>query len=355
MKLFKLKEGNSTFLDLVRVISSQLVVIGHGITILDLLKYPKGFDWLQNFAVLIFFILSGFLITYSTVHKHQSEKRYDFQHYFIDRFTRIYTTFIPIMLFVALIDFTSILLGSDYQYKNSFNFWSLLGNLFMLQDFPIFKDFLNITSFGSARPFWTLAIEWWIYMLFGLVFFRINRIFRNPITYIFFAICLIVPFSNLIGGRGNGLTLYWLMGALAFYMLSSDLLERFKKKSSLSLLIVVIISALGRLFVVLDVYDPIFAALIFIALTLCIYIFDGVKFNRATTRIIKFTASYSYTLYLLHYTILMFLIINLPNLSNWETFTLFVVLSNLIALLVGYSLEILLTKKIKNFFYSKIS
>jgi hypothetical protein len=41
----------------------------------------------------------------------------------------------------------------------------------MLQDFPG----LPITSFGSARPFWMLAIEWWIYLFVGAVFFFIVK------------------------------------------------------------------------------------------------------------------------------------------------------------------------------------
>ena len=50
---------------------------------------------MQNIAVLIFFILSGFLITYSTLRKKTFARNYSIFNYFIDRFTRIYVAFIP--------------------------------------------------------------------------------------------------------------------------------------------------------------------------------------------------------------------------------------------------------------------
>src|SRR5207237_641103 len=66
-------------------------------------------------------------------------------------------------------------------------FWpqSWLGNLLMFQYYPVFQILRRlglpdapwmIAPFGSARPFWTISIEWWIYMLFGgVMFFCVRR------------------------------------------------------------------------------------------------------------------------------------------------------------------------------------
>jgi peptidoglycan/LPS O-acetylase OafA/YrhL len=84
-----------------------------------------------------------------------------------------------------------------------------MGNIFMLQDYPgfLFLPDFSISSFGSARPFWTLAIEWWIYLSFGyliLVFLKKDKLsLLNILILLFFSV---VPVFNLIIGRGNGLT-----------------------------------------------------------------------------------------------------------------------------------------------------
>lgn len=96
---FKLSSGSSNLLDLIRGVSSQAVLVGHAMIIFDVFEYfhyPK----IQNIAVLIFFLLSGFLITYSTFRK----DNYSFGDYFIDRFSRIYTAYIPAIFFVILCD-----------------------------------------------------------------------------------------------------------------------------------------------------------------------------------------------------------------------------------------------------------
>ena len=71
MRDYKLTESNSIFLDLIRGLSSQLVVVGHGISFFGIFTsfHQPNFPWIQNIAVLIFFILSGFLISYSTFRK----------------------------------------------------------------------------------------------------------------------------------------------------------------------------------------------------------------------------------------------------------------------------------------------
>ena len=117
MKDVKLTKGNSIILDLIRGVSAQLVVIGHGISFFGIFKLVQqpNFPSIQNIAVLIFFILSGFLISYSTFRK----SNYGFKQYFIDRFSRIYTAFIPSLLFVFLLDYSSFALHKLTQPSDS--------------------------------------------------------------------------------------------------------------------------------------------------------------------------------------------------------------------------------------------
>ena len=140
------------------------------------------------------------MISYSLAGKAKN-KNYQYLDYLVDRAARIYTTFIPALVFVLFIDSFNILYNEDiYQYWSAFNLRTFVGNLLMLQDFPG----LPITSFGSARPFWTLAIEWWIYLFVGAVFFFIVKKKNAPLLALI-ALFSFVPIYNLFGGRGNGL------------------------------------------------------------------------------------------------------------------------------------------------------
>ena len=218
MKSKQLTEGSSLFLDLIRAISVQLVVVGHGISFCAIAKYlqPPYFPYIQNIAVVIFFILSGYLISNSIFYKLLTDKNYSFRSYFIDRFSRIYPAFIPALLFVLVLDYISKSISPQaYSYTDAFDIKTFLGNIFMLQDFPFLKHIsFPITSFGSARPLWTLAIEWWIYLWFGMLIIKIFKAKPSIITIVCFLFLCIVPLYNLISGRGNGLTLFWLFGLL---------------------------------------------------------------------------------------------------------------------------------------------
>ncbi|HSB01651.1 MAG TPA: acyltransferase family protein, partial [Anaerolineales bacterium] len=230
---FRLSRSSSLLLDLLRGISAQVVVVGHGLSIFGI---TNQLPFMQNSAVLVFFILSGIVIPYSTFGKKAKNSNFLFPSYFIERFSRIYTGLVPALLFVVAADFLSKSAWGKYAYPEAFNFQTFLGNLLMLQDYPL-KQFLKSlpflpaklslflpappTSFGSARPFWTVAVEWWIYLLFGwVVLGSVTREKRRFVFWLILALLLIVPGINLIGGRGNGLTMVWLLGVLVYIMLA---------------------------------------------------------------------------------------------------------------------------------------
>ena len=60
----KLSEGGSVILDLIRGVSSQLVVVGHGISFFGIFAFlhQPNFPWMQNIAVLIFFYFQVLLL-----------------------------------------------------------------------------------------------------------------------------------------------------------------------------------------------------------------------------------------------------------------------------------------------------
>lgn len=362
---FTLSSGSSIMLDFIRSVTAQLVVLGHGMSIFGIfyIFHQPNFPWIQNIAVLIFFILSGFLISYSTFRKIKFKANYSFKHFFIDRFSRIYSAFIPALLLVVVLDYVSIYLSpvkletSHYQFLDNYNIKTFIGNLFMFQDFPIQKiiPVSKITSFGSARPFWTLAVEWWIYLFFG--YFTLE-IIRNKITLkniIVLAFLSVIPLFNLISGRGDGLFVYWLFGAIIYLILKNNLLDKLSKRKKLGIFLIISILSIIRVFKTMEEYEPIFAFLLSFALLLIIDISKNISFSKIVTNIIKKSADYSYTLYLIHYSILDFLFTHFYNLYNpYLLFLAGFIISNIISIILGYYSEGILTYKLKNKLYSRL-
>ena len=358
---YKLNENSSLFLDLLRAFTAQLVVIGHGISYFSVFTFfqPPASPYIQNIAVLIFFILSGFLISYSVSNNIQKDPAYSFRSFFIDRFSRIYSAYLPAIIVIAAIDLISICLSDhSYTYYNAYNFKTVLGNLFMLQDFPIFSiskklniNFIEpITSFGSARPFWTLAIEWWIYLWVGYFVFKIIKKEKiSLLNILLLSFLSIVPVFNLISGRGNGLTVYWLFGAIVYYLSGRFQNYAIQKCIRWGLVVFLLFTATIRVLLTMKEYEPILAFLLAIALLISISLAYDTEGLKKYSKIIRFTANYSFTLYLIHYSILDLLSSNYKGTANpYLLFCIGFLISNIIAAVLGYYTEIKLTKLVKS-------
>lgn len=357
---FRLTEGNSVFLDLLRGVSAQVVVIGHalffyGFTGLD--TDPNVFV-VQSYAVLVFFILSGFLITYSTVSKLRRGAAYGFRHFFVDRFSRIYTGFVPALLFVLVIDCISRSLYPDaYPYAAGFNLKTFVGNLLMLQDIPGANYLFGgrMTSFGSGRPFWSLAIEWWIYMFFGWALLRLfPRRGNRWVNLLVFIPLLIVPSFNLWGGAGNGLMMTWLLGALAYLVIAGGHLNNLNRWHIW--LLSAWLTALGviRFLKTGEEYDPILTFISTAVILLLVKSFASFKWSKSMVWLIRKNAAFSFTLYLVHYAVLDILRSAYgTSVSPWLLLLVGFVLSNLCAMAIGLYTETTLTARVKKWLYAR--
>jgi peptidoglycan/LPS O-acetylase OafA/YrhL len=99
-------------------------------------------------------------------------------------------------------------------------------------------------------------------------------------------------------------------------------------------------------------YEPIFAFILALMLLLIIDIYENKRFSGFSKKLIKINASYSYTLYLTHYSILDFLYVQFKGLVNpYILFVLGFVLSNIVSFAIGYYSENILTSKVKSFLY----
>jgi peptidoglycan/LPS O-acetylase OafA/YrhL len=352
---YRLTQNTSLLLDLIRGLSAQIVVIGHGISFFGIFPFlqPPHFPWIQNIAVLVFFILSGFLITYSLAQRTSENNCYSFRSYFIDRFSRIYSAFIPALLFILILDLTSRTIApGKFIYEDTFTPGIFAGNLLMLQNnsslaVPLLE---KISIFGSARPLWTLALEWWIYLLYGFFVLCILQK-RKP----GFQNILILPFLlaiPLLTLYDNYLPLYWFLGALAYYGAAIKL--RTSLLGFKILLFLFFIAAAGfRVSNTMMEYEPLFALLVAAAILTLISLSAHLHFRPIPAKIVKFQASYSYTLYLVHYSIIDFIYTHFSNRHDpYLLFFVSLLAANIFSIFIGRLTEIRLTKKVKAYLYS---
>lgn len=107
-------------------------------------------------AVILFFLLSGFVIFYSV----RDINSLNFSEYLIKRLRRIY----PIFLAALGIAYIAALVKGNNRVHADIA--TALGNIFMLQDEGRGRPGVWFDVFSGNSPLWSLSYEVWFYMLF---------------------------------------------------------------------------------------------------------------------------------------------------------------------------------------------
>jgi peptidoglycan/LPS O-acetylase OafA/YrhL len=91
-----------------------------------------------------FFLLSGFLIAHTLMTK-SNDPDYGFRDYAIDRIARIYSGWVPALIFVAIADSVLVEAGV-YDGSRAHDLGTFVSNLFMLQGYPgVFASHLAVS------------------------------------------------------------------------------------------------------------------------------------------------------------------------------------------------------------------
>jgi len=155
----------SLYFDFVRFLAAVLVVHSH---LRDNGIFP---DYISSsmaefgrVAVIIFFVMSGYVIAYTVEYKNHSLKEY-----ILARATRIYSVAIPVILCAFLIG----TLGHYLSQDNYSDFYQLSKPYFYI---PLHLAFLGETFVFYEKPFlvvpyWSLSYEVWYYIVFAATFF----------------------------------------------------------------------------------------------------------------------------------------------------------------------------------------
>jgi peptidoglycan/LPS O-acetylase OafA/YrhL len=306
------------YLDFIRALAAQLVLIMHFFLYLRDIN-PIG--PLGSLGVVIFFLISGFLIGRSAL-VNAVNANYTFWDYLIERFARIYTAYIPALLLIASIDY--FLIGLPlFPDKSNYDLWYALGNLLMLQNFPILHvlhqlgcgSCWSIEAFSTGHTFWTLPIEWWIYVTFGVLFFSIRRRHWTVTRSVILAFVAMYPMYHFIGRYAGNLTLVWIMGFGANVLYHRIENVQFDSSQSSRWMLAVPLTLIGlagpmglaRLtYTNFNVYDTTFTMLLAVIVFAPVFIskFHPINLRNPIRSAAHYLASYSYSLYLIHTTLL---------------------------------------------------
>ena len=220
------------YLDLARCLAALLVVVSH----LRAFLFPEfhavahlGAGWhlfyfLTGFgheAVMIFFVLSGFLVGGGAMSRVMGGE-WSWRDYAITRMTRLWIVLAPALVLTAFWDKLGILLAGSSFYSgglvalyrsgpspdpSQFSAVTFLGNLAFLQT-------ILVPTFGSNGPLWSLANEFWYYLIFPLFFCGLagGASFPSKVIYTAFALtlCFILPRILVLYG------VIWLFGVVVF-------------------------------------------------------------------------------------------------------------------------------------------
>jgi len=217
------------YFDAVRALSAQMVLVGHAFNIFvpgifmvaarGRFRPSTEFFYMQNLGVLLFFVLSGFLVSRSALTK-MSTPGWGYNSYLLERVARIFVPFVPAVLLVSVLD-RLVLGGQDTPFiRVDLDKWTLATNLTMLYNNPVMETLaartglpLDTRPIGTAAPFWSVVIEFWIYVAFGLILLRLLRDRRLGILGVLaLGMSLAVVVDTV--RHHEGLVLAWVMGML---------------------------------------------------------------------------------------------------------------------------------------------
>ncbi len=185
-------------LNSLRAIGAFTVFVGH----IELLRQDFGFrnhmdipfytTTSGHLGVILFFVLSGFLITYLLLEEKIRFRNISLGKFYIRRILRIWPIYY-LMLLLAFFIFPSIF--PDYPGKNSLHFWpKLLLCIFFLPN-------LSLAMFGGmpgASHLWSIGVEEQFYFMWPAIIEKVLSKLLPVLLFIFVSISLMPHFTDWV-------------------------------------------------------------------------------------------------------------------------------------------------------------
>lgn len=342
-------KDNLKALDGLRGIAAIYVLVHHARLALTQSYYnglnlhPEKYEWYDKVmvyffgifkfgheAVIVFFVLSGFLI-----HLKQAKPDYNFEDFKIikyiqKRIIRIYPTLLVSLLLCFLFDYTKYLFIEDISTSifSKYNVYNFVCNFFLIPDSP---------AWGNNSPIWSLKHEWFFYIIYPLLLWLAQKHFSFSLFIIMgLYFCFIFDINVPLINSAAYTLVVWILGCV--------LAELYQKQKSHLLKWIPYLTLLVIPYFILrkpNMYFP-FSDIIFGFITIGFLTFI-INEKKGITKLIltKFTwlGAFSYSIYLLHYPFLDFyqtLILNYQPNNILPYHLWYVVLSVIITLPIIY-------------------
>lgn len=304
-----------TWFDALRCVAAVTVVLGHvrDLVFVDAAQvaampaWGKPFYFITGFgheAVIVFFVLSGFWIT-GSVEARRARGGPFWRGYLVDRLSRLGIVALPALVVGGLLDAAGLWwLGAPVYAGNGahslpadigaqLSVTTFLGNVAFLED-------LAVPAFGSNAPLWSLALEFWFYMIFAALMMAWRR--RR-----FAALAVLVV--GLIWPKVFAGFLVWLVGSGLYYL---DARQRAVSRRSWIMAASSVPALAGALIVSRLALMPQPVCDVFIALAFAVVLWAMLRGAAPRVTGLQLLANYganaSFSLYAIHYPVALFAI-----------------------------------------------
>jgi peptidoglycan/LPS O-acetylase OafA/YrhL len=269
-----------------------------------------GHQSIGRFAVIIFFVLSGYFVGGSVI-RNQRRNRFSWSGYLIHRITRLWVVLIPALLLTLFLDFGGLHLFASPQniyhqpsspYGTALDqrltlgaFW---GNVFFLQGIagPVF---------GTNEPLWSLSYEFWYYLLFPLL---LTAFLRSKKPLVRFASG--AAFCTLLVWCGWSIAVYFAIWGCGVIAALSPL--KLSERTARIAIPLTGLALLGAMLMVLKMHTYRVVGDLILAVVFTTMLWAVLHMQRATVdgiyrHLAQGLSRMSYTLYLVHLPLLIFI------------------------------------------------
>lgn len=283
-----------------------------------------GLITMGNEAVILFFVLSGYLVGGSAIRDLRTGT-WSWKRYLIQRLTRLWIVLLPALLFGIAVDHTGLRMfaGAHSIYTGPPGLCVVPCNVAdrvtptVVAENAIFLQDILVETAGSNRALWSLANEFWYYLAFPLGLLALRS--SEPLLRRIFYVALLLAIAALVGKAIVLLFFVWLLGAFISIV---PLKVRGTPLTFCTGVVAILFAAVFLL--VRRATLPIYPAQWIIAICFSVLLYLLLhRTEQARASIYKTTADFfsriSYTLYLIHLPLAVFLCacINTPW-HHWD-------------------------------------
>jgi len=156
----------SAYLDVVRFLAALTVFLGHAAG----KHWTQGFLWqlgaYGDTCVVIFFVLSGFVIAWVADNKESNWWTYG-----ANRIARLWSVVIPALVLTCVIDYAGVMVAPEIYVDQPWFNGDHLALRYVASLFLVHESWHIAYAPGSNQPFWSLGYEAFYYVAFGLLTF----------------------------------------------------------------------------------------------------------------------------------------------------------------------------------------